>query len=791
MGLFWVKNLSARSEVLGMTSVFEVLSTGSVRSVFQPIVELDGGAVVAYEALARGPEGPLATPDALFGAAREAGLLSELDTACRTAAFRGALEQGLLAPLTVFVNVEPEVLDSAPLDDLLAIAGSAPGELRVVMEITERALSVRPADLLRTVERVREFGWAVALDDVGADPLSLAFMALLRPDVVKLDLRLVQERPGSDVAQIMNAVNAYAEQTGALVLAEGIENEQHLTMARALGARLGQGWLFGRPAPGAATDRPVAELALPAAAPPASTELSPFECLPGDVLLRRSPKALLIELSKQLEREAMSHGRTCVVAATFQQARHFTPATRGRYRDLVARTGFVCALGEDLPPEPLPGVRGATLAPGDPVRGEWDVAVVAPHFAAALLARDLGDAGPDLERTFEYALTYQRDTVVRAANALLSRVAPRLPAPQQVPHAQHQPAPAVPAAEAAEAAQAAQAAPASLPGLAAGSAAGAGADAAGEALLHRALAATTSGVTIVAVDHPDQPLIYANSAFEQLSGGSLEQARGRNCRFLQGPDTDPGAVSRIRAAVAAGQECRETLLNYRGPDRTPWWNEIYLAPVTDEHGTVVQYIGVQNDVTDRVDAQRAAGREHDRAQGYLARLEQLAYTDPLTGLANRRRLQEQLEAAVWEARAGGTALALLFLDLDGFKAVNDRLGHSAGDELLVRTGQRLKARLRRSDLLARLGGDEFLAALPGLDASTARGEADRIAAQLTAALAEPMVLAGEPVAVTVSIGVAVYPHDGADFGALLHHADLRMYAGKHPHRTEQAAQTQR
>ncbi len=399
------------------------------------------------------------------------------------------------------------------------------------------------------------------------------------------------------------------------------------------------------------------------------------------------------------------------------------------------------------------------------------MAVGAPHFAAALLARDLGDAGPDLERTFEYALTYQRDTVVRAANALLSRVAPRLPAPRQVPHPQHQPAPA-PAA--------APAAPDSLPGPAAASAAGAGAGAAGEALLHRALAATTSGVTIVAVDHPDQPLIYANSAFEQLSGRPLEQVLGRNCRFLQGPDTDPGAISRIRAAVTAGRECRETLLNYRGPDRKPWWNEIYLAPVTDEHGTVVQYIGVQNDVTDRVDAQRAAGREHDRAQGYLARLEQLAFTDPLTGLANRRRLQEQFEGAVWEARAGGTALALLFLDLDGFKAVNDRLGHSAGDELLVRTGQRLKDRLRRSDLLARLGGDEFLAALPGLDAGTARGEADRVAAQLTAALAEPMVLAGEPVAVTASIGVGVYPDDGADFAALLHHADLRMYAGKHP-----------
>src|SRR6188472_2497204 len=140
----------------------------------------------------------------------------------------------------------------------------------------------------------------------------------------------------------------------------------------------------------------------------------------------RSPEALLIELSKQLEREAMRLGETAVVAATFQEGRHFTPSTTQRYRDLVERTGFVCALGEGLPVEPLPGLRGADLRPDDVVRGEWDVVVLGPHFSAALLARDLGDDGPDLERTFEYALTYDRATVVRAAHALLSRVAPRV-----------------------------------------------------------------------------------------------------------------------------------------------------------------------------------------------------------------------------------------------------------------------------------------------------------------------------------------------------------------------------
>jgi EAL domain-containing protein (putative c-di-GMP-specific phosphodiesterase class I) len=410
-----------------VTAVREVIRAGGVHSLFQPIVEIDSGRVVAYEALARGPEGSLRSPDALFAAAREAGCLAELDSACRAAAFHGAVQQGLLAPLTVFVNVEPEVLDDAPLAELARSIAAAPGDLRVVMEITERALAARPAEMLRTVDRVREFGWAVALDDVGAESLSLAFMPLLRPDVVKLDLRLVQERPGPAIAEIMNAVNAYAESSGAVVLAEGIEDAAHLRMARALGATLGQGWLFGRPGTGAVPGRTVGPLALrpPQRVDAGDDEISPFQCLPAGLPLRRAPKALLIELSKQLERQAMRLGETCIVAAAFQEARHVTPATTLRYRDLVSRVGFVAALGADLPVEPLPGVRGTHLRADDPVRGEWDVVVLGPHFGAALLARDLHDEGPDLERTFEFALTYDRDTVVRAARSLMGRVAPR------------------------------------------------------------------------------------------------------------------------------------------------------------------------------------------------------------------------------------------------------------------------------------------------------------------------------------------------------------------------------
>ena len=201
------------------------------------------------------------------------------------------MEHGLLTPLTVFVNVEPEVLDSAPLDDLLAIAESAPGELRVVLEITERALAARPAELLRTVERVRALGWGVAVDDVGADSMSLAFLPLLAPDVIKLDLRLVQDRPGPAIAEIMNAVNAHAERTGAVVLAEGIETAEHLATARALGATLGQGWFFGRPGPGAAPGLVAGELVLPGGPPSGSSRRvarSPASRRPSRCAARRS-----------------------------------------------------------------------------------------------------------------------------------------------------------------------------------------------------------------------------------------------------------------------------------------------------------------------------------------------------------------------------------------------------------------------------------------------------------------------------------------------------------------------
>jgi DICT domain-containing protein len=140
---------------------------------------------------------------------------------------------------------------------------------------------------------------------------------------------------------------------------------------------------------------------------------------------RPGGKRLLLALSMQLEQQAMALGSGAVVISAFQSAERFTARTRRRYTALAADAAFVGALGVGMEAEPAPGVRGATLSDDDPLLGEWSIAVLGPHFAGALVALDRGDGGPEMERSFDFALTYDRDLVIAAANSLLTRVLAR------------------------------------------------------------------------------------------------------------------------------------------------------------------------------------------------------------------------------------------------------------------------------------------------------------------------------------------------------------------------------
>ena len=412
------KNL--RVDLLADVTFEQLLESRYLQPAFQPIVELATARTVAVEALARWPQLGI-TPDRAFEWAGRLGRMSELDAACRHAVIDTALAHGLPEHFALFVNLEPSAMTA---DSAYQLAQRARGELTLVAEITERALTSRPAELLQTIHGLSAAGCVVALDDVGAEPDSLALLPLIAPDVVKLDISLVRRWPDTRQGAILAAVSAYAERTGAIILAEGVEDEKDLDQALALGATLAQGWHFAHPGPLQDFEGPATVLFAPH--PPVPTPSSPFSAVdPSKTHIAK--KGLLLGISHHLESQGTSLETPPVILSTFQKVERFTPHTLARYSSLAQRCPLIAALGEGMDAEPAPGVRGVELSPEDPLIDEWVVAVVGTHYHGALIARDLGDEGSlaDPNRRFSYIVTHDSDTVLAAARSLLQRVVPR------------------------------------------------------------------------------------------------------------------------------------------------------------------------------------------------------------------------------------------------------------------------------------------------------------------------------------------------------------------------------
>lgn len=219
---------------------------------------------------------------------------------------------------------------------------------------------------------------------------------------------------------------------------------------------------------------------------------------------------------------------------------------------------------------------------------------------------------------------------------------------------------------------------------------------------------------------------------------------------------DDLAVMKARAQKMTEQPCTS------GPGDAPCWVETYRAPVTDDHGALLGTVGFSRDITERREAQEE--------------IRQLALYDPLTKLPNRRLLSERLSQALALARRDQTHLALVFVDLDRFKPINDTLGHSVGDLLLHAVAQRMQHCVREVDTTARLGGDEFVVLLPSIDGPD---QAILVAEKIRNALNQPFELAGgHVVSISSSSGVAIYPDHGEDEITLFKAADVAMYRAK-------------
>lgn len=258
----------------------------------------------------------------------------------------------------------------------------------------------------------------------------------------------------------------------------------------------------------------------------------------------------------------------------------------------------------------------------------------------------------------------------------------------------------------------------------------------------------------------DGIIFSVNPAFTAITGYSAAEAIGRKSSLLRSQHHEPRFYQQLWERLRhEGRWCGEICNRRKSGETYTQWSTINLVPA--QHGRPACYVTLFTDVTE-------FWRKDER-------IAHLAYHDPLTDLPNRNLLLDRLNHAISVADRQGDRLGVLFVDLDGFKAVNDNLGHHVGDQVLQHVAGRLAAGVRSSDTVARIGGDEFVVLMEKLE-STA--ECAVLAGKLPSLLAWRGAAGAKTISVGASIGIAIYPDDGADAATLLQHADAALYAAK-------------
>ncbi|MEY8251495.1 MAG: diguanylate cyclase, partial [Colwellia sp.] len=264
----------------------------------------------------------------------------------------------------------------------------------------------------------------------------------------------------------------------------------------------------------------------------------------------------------------------------------------------------------------------------------------------------------------------------------------------------------------------------------------------------------------ISITDDNSTIIDVNDAFTRITGYSREEAIGQNPNFLQSGQQSPEFYNHMWQALLKEGYWSGELWNRRKN------GEVYavmktISAVRDEHGSTTHYVSLGNDITPM--------KEHQE------QLEHIAHYDLLTNLPNRVLLADRLSQAMLQCSRHAQSLAVVFLDLDHFKEVNDTYGHNVGDELLIALSARMKEALREGDTLSRIGGDEFVAVLADL---VNVEDCDPILERFLQAASEPVTIGDIVVSVSASIGVTLYPQDNVDADLLMRHADQAMYVAK-------------
>lgn len=277
------------------------------------------------------------------------------------------------------------------------------------------------------------------------------------------------------------------------------------------------------------------------------------------------------------------------------------------------------------------------------------------------------------------------------------------------------------------------------------------------ALLQRAVASVSDGIVIVDARVPDQPVIFANRGFENITGYRIAETIGRNCRFLQGADRDQPDLDTLRKAIEVGFPCEVTLRNYRR-DGSMFWNRLRLSPLFDEDGSVSHFVGIQSDVSEerRLAEERAFLANHDPLTGLYKYAPDLAAANVL--LQSIGRLEGRC--------------AVLFVGLDGYHAINDALGFKVGDQGLRAVAERFGGFVG-AGVAMRHAGDEFVLLVPDFGDDLAA-----LAERLCASIAEPMQIGPDTLHLTGSVGAAVFPDTAAELVELVRQAQAAAHEAK-------------
>ncbi|MGW5521972.1 DICT sensory domain-containing protein [Gordonia sp. NPDC003950] len=384
---------------------------------FAPVCRLSDGAVAAVELTLRGPTGTrVGTSRALRRAARLMDQHRVLDNRKREFA-ASPQAQSLAKILPLLVHLDLELVDGLD-DDTLDVLE------RHVMVVLPDAVERSPQRTLARVARARSKGRVICVDGLTTSDQAATLLSLIEPDIIVTGPELLAADANPDGARIAHTLAAHIERTHAVVVADGVDDEAKRITAMTMGASYGTGSLY--PAVespsvfGTATIVPLPDL--PVWSTPAPDGATPYAIASALHVPRRGSKRLLIEMSKALEEQAAAGG-AAIVLGTFQHARHFTDRTAARWRSMSMRTGLAGVYGVDLVDIRDGNVHRAPLAPDDDLVEEWNVAVLGPHFAALLSARDQHCGSADLDRTFDFVQSYDRVTVTQAVHSILQRFA--------------------------------------------------------------------------------------------------------------------------------------------------------------------------------------------------------------------------------------------------------------------------------------------------------------------------------------------------------------------------------